>query len=229
VNLGISKQLDYNLYSNKERAQQVLELFTPEKQQLARLSYEQSSTQKELETIANFILYGKDPNSGKNYCQKKEIHIEQAKSSYKKKEPESLEALLENPLISENDFMPIQKSSYKKLKPTIDREKDKDVPGIQDLWKAIDILAEQVRVLKEKKQLGLEFYRKNHMLIALRKEQFVLKDSVSEPLRGRNLHFSKVPIVYEENTGYVRDYEQEALYCSWRADHYRKDFRRKLV
>lgn len=224
MNLGISKQLDYNLYTNGERAQQVRELFTPEIEKMAMETCDQPSTQKELETAANFILYGKDPKNDKNFCQKKEIHIDQAKSSYKRKEPESLDALLENPLTNENDFMPVQRSPYKKVKPVIDREKDKDIPGMQDLWAVIDVLAAQVKALKDAKTLNLEYYKKNHMLISLRKEQFALKDSVSEAVHARNLHFSKAPIVYEEDTGYVRDYRQEAIYCGWKADHYRAQF-----
>ena len=56
MNLGISKELNYNLYSNIERAQQVRDLFTEELTELAMLHFNEISTQNELEIIANFIL-----------------------------------------------------------------------------------------------------------------------------------------------------------------------------
>ena len=222
--LGISKKLNYNLYSNKERAEQVKELFNEEVSKKARLQFEEQSTQKELETIANFILYGKDPANDKNFCQKKEIHIDQAKSSYKRKEPESLDELIDNPLVNENSFQPIKKSPYKKIKPTIDREKDKDIPGMQDLWKIIDSLAAQVKKLKDNKPLNLDYYKKNHALISLRKEQFALKDSIVEQIKGKKLSFFKTHKIYDCDTGYLVDYAQEAIYCFWRANHYKEHF-----
>lgn len=157
MNLGISKQLNYGLYSNDERAAQVRELFSPNVCELAALTYEQPSTQKELETIANFILYGKDPKNNKNFCQKKDIFINQAHSAYKRKEPESLEALLENPLTDQQAFQPIQRNSFKKSKPHISREEDKDIPGMKELWVSIDRLAEEVKELKAKGELRPNF------------------------------------------------------------------------
>lgn len=154
MNLGISKKLDYNLYSNIERAQQVHDLFTEELTELAMLHFNEISTQNELEVIANFILYGKDPKSDKNFCQKKEIQIKRAHRTYEKKEPESLDALLEETLGEEVNLSPLgSRPVYKKTKPTIDREKDKDIPGMQDLWLAIDNLAAQVSTLKENNEL----------------------------------------------------------------------------
>ena len=73
MNLGITKQLNYTIYSNADRAALVNELFTPEVSNNARLTFEQVTTQHELEVAANFILYGKDPKTDKNFVQKKEI------------------------------------------------------------------------------------------------------------------------------------------------------------
>lgn len=220
----ISKQLDYNLYSNAERANQVRNLFDIEATAQYEEYYTSPSVQADLEKIANFILYGKDPKTDKNFCQKKEIQIEQAHAAYQRKKAESLDALLEDPNTKEVDFQPVQKNSYKKVKPTIDREKDKFIPGMEDLWSAIDVLAKQVKELKDKKELGLEFYKKNHLLIQLRKEQFVLKDSISEPIRAK-MHFpNSQPVCFTSDTGYSRDYYQEFVYGNWRANHYRSQF-----
>lgn len=225
MNLGISKQLDYNLYSNEERANQVRNLFTPDIEQLAREHYSESSTQKELETAANFILYGKDPRNDKNYVQKKEVQIDTKHTTWKRKEPESLDALMEDPMTDQTQFQEVRKNSYKKPKPTIDREKDKDIPGMQDLWNAIDVLAARVKELKDEKKLNLEYYRKNHLLIQLRKEQFALKDSESEQIHCHSFMGSgSTDICYTSDTGYLKDNYTDWVYKNWKADHYRKQF-----
>jgi hypothetical protein len=133
MNLGVRQQLDYELYSNRERAEQVRALFTPEVVSKATGSMEQASTQAELELCANFILYGKDEESGKNFCQTKEINIDAAHSSFKRKNDESLDALYEEEGFREERLKPLGKSIYKQYKPKIDREKDKDILGLKDL------------------------------------------------------------------------------------------------
>ena len=221
----ISKQLDYNLYSNAQRAEQVRNLFDIEATAQYEEYFTSPSVQADLEKVANFILYGKDPKTDKNFCQKKEIQIEQAHTAYQRKKAESLDALLEDPNTKEVDFQPVQKNCYKKIKPTIDREKDKDIPGMQDLWNAIDVLAARVKELKEKQELGLEFYKKNHLLIQLRKEQFALKDSMVEPIRARGYHMSSPsPICYTSDTGYVNSNYDNFVYGNWRAEHYKNQF-----
>lgn len=225
MNLGISKSLDYNIYSNTDRAEFVKNLFTYELEQQAKLHYNEDSTKKELEAAANYILYGKDPKTDKNFVQKKEVQIEQKYSSYKKKEMESLDGLMEDPNTHETDFQPVQRNVYKKYKPTIDRELDKDIPGMRDLWVAIDKLAERVKELKEAQQLGLEFYRKNHLLIQLRREQFALKDSEDTTIKCKGFHLSSPPpATLTADTGYIKNPYTDWCYKNWRADHYRKDF-----
>lgn len=228
MNLGISKKLDYNLYTNQERAQQVRDLLTPEVEGLARAHYTEESTQKELETIANFILYGKDPTNDKNFVQKKEVQIDTKHLTWKRKEPESLDALTEDPMFDQTQVSEIKKNCYKKVKPTIDRDPDgpdAKIPGMKDLWNAIDKLAERVKELKDNKQLNLEYYKKNHYLIQLRKEQFALKDSVTELIHCHSFSGNSIPKVnFVEDTGYVRDYNEEYTYCKWRAQHYRSKF-----
>ena len=62
-------------------------------------------TETELETIANYILWGKDED-GKSLVQKKEIEMETKYSTWNKnRKVESLEELMENPAFDENTIM----------------------------------------------------------------------------------------------------------------------------
>ena len=111
----VSKQLNYNLYSNADRANQVRNLFDLETTEQYELNYSSPTVQADLEKIANFILYGKDPKTDKNFCQKKEIQIEQAHTAYQRKKAESLDALLEDQNTKEADFHLFRKTPTKKL------------------------------------------------------------------------------------------------------------------
>ena len=94
-------------------------------------------TKKELELCSNYILYGKDPDKDMtSVVDRKEVQIKTKFSSYSKTEPVSLDALLESPTFNENI---IQKNPtiYKKVKPTLDKEKAKNIPGMEDLWEQI--------------------------------------------------------------------------------------------
>ena len=52
-------------------------------------------TSSEVDTIANYILWGKDA-SGKNLVQQKEIELDSRYSTWSKEEPESLDAIIES-------------------------------------------------------------------------------------------------------------------------------------
>ena len=58
-------------------------------------------SEEELETIANYVLWGKDDN-GTNVVQRKEIELETRNATWTRKTPESLDALLETPTFNEN-------------------------------------------------------------------------------------------------------------------------------
>ena len=139
-------------------------------------------TQTELETIANYILYGKDADLGTSAVDRKEIQIKTKYNSYRKKEPESLDSLLESPTFDEKEFI-TEKNHYKTIKPKIDREKDKWIPGIQQLWESIDRLQYILDVNLGKKEdstikklNNLSLYKLKHQIIDLRRQQFYLKD-----------------------------------------------------
>jgi len=167
----MSLDLDFTLSSSKER-----------KNFIDKYMIGKSFTKKELETIADYLLYGKDEN-GLNSVDRKEIEINTRYGSYKKKKPESLDNLIDNPNFNENKIQ--NTNIYKVEKPTINREEDKDIPGIQELWKTIDYLQHLVdassgRVIDPsiKPLDNFQLYKIKHYLIELRKEQFVLKDMV---------------------------------------------------
>lgn len=159
-------KLDFTIETSEERAAFVSKyieaLYNP--------------TEKELETIANYILYGKDPD-GKSSVDRKEIQIETKYKSYNRKAPQSLEALLENPY---TDPIIRDTTRYKSPKPTITLE-DNKIPGMVDLWHAIDSLEKQLTTAQGKRQ-----YHLNHYLISLRQQQYVLKEIQRNPVGGFN-------------------------------------------
>lgn len=180
--------LDFTLSSSKER-----------RQFINKYIENKTFTNKEIETMANYILYGKD-DDGTSIVDRKEIEIATKYGSYKKKAPESLDSLMENPAFNENKVTNV--NIYKKEKPTIDRERDKDVPGIQELWKTIDYYQHLIDVNSGKvedpaarKLTSLELYKIKHMVIELRREQFALRDMVKPTLFfGSPIQDIEVPV-----------------------------------
>ena len=146
-------------------------------------------TPKEIELCGNYILYGKDRSNnpeidGTSCVDRKEVQIQTKFQSYSKKEPVSLDALLESPTFNENLLNP-KPTIYKKVKPTIDKEKVKDIPGMKELWEQIQITqdlldentgkkerSENSKILTQK-----QIYYLKHHLIDMRKQQYYLMDS----------------------------------------------------
>lgn len=154
-------ELNYNVVTAEERCNVA-----------SQMDLEQA-TERDLERVANYILYGKT-EKGDTLPEAKAISTKH--STWKKREPESLDALLENINFDEGALKPLgSKSIYTKPKPSINREKDASIPGMVQLWEAIDC----VNALYEaEKALGksLRAYYLRHALIDLRKEQYYLKD-----------------------------------------------------
>jgi hypothetical protein len=152
--------LDYNIVTAEDRclALQTLDL--------AHIST------RELERAANYILYGKTLK-GNPLPEAKQISTKH--STWKKKEPESLDALMENVMFDETSLQAFgQKSPYTNPKPKIDHEKDANIPGMQELWIAIAGMEE---IFNKEQENGktLKVYYLRHLLIDLRKEQYTLK------------------------------------------------------
>lgn len=138
----------------------------------------------DLETIANYILYGKDEDTGESVVDRKEVEIKTKYNSYAKKAPESLDELIESPTFDERIFVR-DKNRYKTIKPKIDREKDADVPGMVQLWESIDRFQHIIDANTGKiddpaapKLTSVELYKWKHMVIDLRRQQFYLRDMV---------------------------------------------------
>ena len=168
--------LDFNLKTSQERLE------------FLRNTVDFSTlTKKDLETCTDYVLYGKDPEKDNtSIVDRGEVYIKTKYKSYNKTEPVSLEALMESPTFDESIFRK-EKDIYRKPKPKIDREKCKDVPGMKELWEAIDLLEHRFKLAKgliepdggeEVPQLdSKQLYHLNHQLIELRKQQYLLKDS----------------------------------------------------
>lgn len=146
-------------------------------------------TKKELDTIANYILYGKDED-GTSIVDRKEVQIKAKHNTYARKEPESLEALMEMPTFDERIFA--GKTKYRTPKPTINRTTDADVPGMKELWEQIDEIQHLIDANNGKiedpnarKLTSRELYDYSHLLVELRRQQFSLKDAV-KPVIGRS-------------------------------------------
>lgn len=152
-----------------------------------------SLTKKDIETCTDYVLYGKDED-GKSAVDKKEIYIKTRYKSYSHNEPVSLEALMESPTFDESIFKK-EKDYYKKPKPNLDRndEKIQKIPGMKELWEAIDTINHRLQLAQGKiepnsdeevPQLdSKQIYHLNHQLIELRKQQYLLKDSVYQEVQ----------------------------------------------
>jgi len=162
-------------------------------------------TEKELETIANYMLYGKDID-GENVVDRGEIEIETRYSTWSKKPVESLDGLLESPTFSENQIQGPNQPHYRTPKVVFSREENSHITELHDLWKQIDALElvlnfydlahnkrkkdprkdlldrftpEQIENAKQKAaSLKLySYYKMRHLLVELRREQYTIRDS----------------------------------------------------
>ena len=185
--------LDYSIERDVDRCAAIYDI-------LDTLNKDPSST--DLEQMASYILYGKDEN-GLNAVKRGEITDNNKRyNSFKKKDDtnESLDALLDNPLVDQNSMKPVEEEKYIYLrkKPSIRRPKydkktgalidpgDSEVPGMRELWERIDYIekviaanegkipmSEDYTVLKDPYRL----YQLKHQLIDMRRHQYYLKDS----------------------------------------------------
>ena len=188
-------KLDFSLSTARERAEYIQRYMDPSA----------GYTNKELETISNYLLFGKDED-GKSVVDRKEISIKTKHNSYARKEAESLDALMEKPTFDERCFQ-TSTTRYKTIKPSIDRTKDADVPGMKELWAIIDDMQHLIDVNKGKvedksvrKLSSAELYEYQHYIIELRRQQFILRDSV-KPVICRMK--TNVTPVYDEYDGAI--------------------------
>lgn len=109
--------LDWNAQSYEDRAACVNSLESEGR--LKNLSPSQ------LNEVANYLLYSSDVD----------CDVELKKPS---KKPISYEELVENGVADMAFHNAKYKNVYRTIKPFIDKEKDKDIPGIQELWEEMD-------------------------------------------------------------------------------------------
>ena len=83
----------------------------------------------ELETVSNYVLYGKDAD-GKSVVDRKEVQIKRKFNSYEKDRFVSLDEMMESPTFDESTLQK-NKTQYKKIKPSIDKEKAQNEPGMK--------------------------------------------------------------------------------------------------
>lgn len=166
--MKIASYLDFNLQKYSERLALVEFLISQGKMDHCPPS--------ELDKVANYLLYAEDVDA--------EVEL---KEGSKKKV--SYETLIETTL-GENTVQHHEEVSiYRIPRPSIDKEKDADIPGMKDLWEAIDLIDERYRyckdVLEGKRDMDLEReliptyqtkYFMREWMIDLRREQFLLKD-----------------------------------------------------
>lgn len=129
--------LDFSLETSKERSAFLSKYIN-------NLNF--TLTPEELETCANYVLWGKEED-GKNLVQKKEIEIKTKNGTWdRKKEEESLDALFESPTFNEQIIVPYSAPTLKRKKETFDRsralnEAPQDlIPRFKELFYEIDTL-----------------------------------------------------------------------------------------
>ena len=164
-------KLDFDIYSSKDRLEAVRKIPL------------ETLNKNELETVTNYILYGKD-DDGTSCVDRKEVQIKTKFNSYNKDKVVSLDEMMESPTFDETIFQK-DRTIYKKGKPSIDKERAKAIPGMIELWNEIDKLASTLdqnsgKVPFEEGTPKLDqkqIYYLNHYLIQLRTQQYYLWDS----------------------------------------------------
>lgn len=174
-------KLDFSISGSADRSAFVNDFFN------ANPNYK--PTQSELETLSNYILYGKD-SDGTSVVDRGEVDIDTKYKSYAKRKAESLDELMDTPGFNENTI--VTKYVYRHPKPPkIDRtdEAIAAIPGMKELWKAIDKMAhilgvcdgtieqDPANLIEVSAYSQTDLYRLKHNLIDLRKQQYVLKES----------------------------------------------------
>ena len=112
-------QLDFKLVTTDERTAFVTQ-YLQEEQFIKR-----PPTEDELETIANYLLWGKDPATGLNAKQAGLVDIETKHGTWdKNSNVESLEGLMEQPTFNEASLLPLETTAPIKIKREVFSRKE---------------------------------------------------------------------------------------------------------
>ena len=133
-------KLDFKINSIEDRTSFVNE-YLKENEEIFNIK---QLNEKELETIANYILWGKDKN-GKNVNQLKEIQLETRNKTWDRKEEESLDALIESPTFKESMIKDYAARTRIHKEPFSRTQARKEAPSYileryEELWREIDRL-----------------------------------------------------------------------------------------
>lgn len=105
--------------------------------------------ENELETIANYILWGKDPD-GLNVTQRGEIQIETRNKTWQRDDTESLDAMMESPTFNEASLRRPTEARTRIAREVFDRKRTLSecpahlVPIFEDLFHRIDLIELQI-------------------------------------------------------------------------------------
>ena len=216
--------LDYSIERDTDRLAAVEKILDEMKK---------NPTQTDLETMASYILYGKDEN-GLNSVQRGETHDNDEKryKTYKKAEDRvvSLDEILDDPMADQAHFReldarrPVLARPRAPERPKLDKNTgvwnmgDSDIPGMQELWDAIDHVEHTYNA-----NLGLvEFnnddsiitdqyrlWQLKHQLVDMRRHQYYLLDAYKP-----TLHFTAIvppssqTYNWEDDTFYWLTYDE---------------------
>lgn len=109
-------KLDFSIHSITDREKFIEQYIKKDEFQ------KKPMTPEELEVCANYILWGKD-SDGKNAVQKKEIQIDTRNKTWKAKEEESLNELMESSTFNENSILQPGQIPTKIARKVFDRKK----------------------------------------------------------------------------------------------------------
>ena len=143
-------KLDFSIQTTDGRRDFVNEYVTQPQFQKIPLN------ESELETIANYILWGKDPD-GLNCTQRGEIQIETRNKTWQRDDTESLDAMMESPTFNEASLRRPTEARTRVAREVFDRKKalaecpDHIRAVYTDLFKRIDRL-----------EMTIQFYELNH-------------------------------------------------------------------
>lgn len=139
--------LDWSISSDEERKEFV-------EKYLNKITF--NPTEEELETLSNYILWGKD-SDGLNATQKGDIQIETRNKTWHQDNIESLDAMMESPTFNEASLRRPTEARTRVSREIFDRQKTLNecpahlFPVFKDLFKRIDFI-----------ELQLNFYEFSH-------------------------------------------------------------------
>lgn len=206
-------QLDFSLTTNQERVEFINKYIQQPQFTTKPL------TPSELETIANYLLWGKDPTTGLNAQQEGITSIDTKHSTWSKNSPvESLDGLLEQPQFSEASLHPLDQVPLHIPREVFSRKEALAqcppymVDTFTDLFGRIDhldLVLSQWDMMHGKRKTPIrpsllnkfspeelaasiseaasltqaQYLARRHLLVDLRREQYILRDQYSEPVQ----------------------------------------------